>query len=149
MKKVFTLTLVLVAFASFAQTTTGGKTSTQTTSSSKASKLINTWNLYQTETFNATHVPTSTQLKDQLIILPDGHYRLIYNGVAEGGTYVIDATAANITLTSGEGTVKKLKVMESTATSLKVDYKDETEIHNILYYSTTATTATTGTTTGK
>ncbi|HTL82121.1 MAG TPA: hypothetical protein VL651_10470 [Bacteroidia bacterium] len=145
MKKLITTLLVLVAVVGFAQTST---TTTTSTTSTKQNVLINTWSLYQTETFNEVHAPTTAQKGDLLMLSQDGNYRWIYNGVVEFGKYQINSSMTEITLSASNGTMKTLKVLQSTATSLKVDYKDSDEIHNILYYKTGGT-ATTSTSTGK
>jgi hypothetical protein len=135
MKAILTTALLLVSFISFSQ---NRATTTSAPAQTTTSKFVNTWTLTQTEVFGDIHKPTADQAKDQLIIQADGHYRLIYNGVAEGGTWAVDKTNTMLTLTKEDGTIKKFKVLEFTATSLKVDYRDATEIHNILYYLPTA-----------
>jgi hypothetical protein len=140
MKKIFTIALLFIGAFSFAQTSTSTTTATQTpapaTLTPKAKALCKTWKLTMTENFGDQHKPTEAQKNDQLILLEDGHYRLIIDGVAEGGSWTLSKDNLWITLTSSTNTTKKLKVLESTATSLKVDYRDADDIHNILMYST-------------
>jgi hypothetical protein len=89
-----------------------------------------------TENFGDQHKPTEAQKNDLMLLMEDGHYRLIMDGTAEGGTWALSKDNLWITLTSSTGAIKKFKVLESTATSLKVDYRDADDIHNILMYST-------------
>jgi len=149
MKKIITSILVLVGISAFAQTTTTRPTTTTTTTatgtatasteiSAKAKALCKTWMLSQTENFGDIHKPTEAQKNDQLVILESGRYRLIKDGASQGGTWTLDKTNVWLTLTADDGTVTKFKIIESTATTLKVDFRDSDDIHNILYYSTAA-----------
>jgi hypothetical protein len=73
--------------------------------------------------------------------MENGRYRLIYEGVAEGGTWTVDASGTNIKLTTDAGAVKQFKVLSNTGAELKVDYRDGAGTHNILIYSSPATPA--------
>ena len=148
MKTILTSALLLVALAGFAQTpaktttTTTTTTSTQTaTLSPKAKAMCKEWNLSKTENFGDLRNPDEIQKGDRFILMDNGRYRLIYNGVAEGGTWTIDKANVWITLTKDDGTVKKFKVLESTDSTLKVDYRDADDIHNILIYAPASSTA--------
>ena len=151
MKHLFTSAFLLFSFAAFAQTatktgsSTSGTTATAqtTTLSAKAKSLCKEWKLSKTENFGDQHDPTDQQKNDQLILMDNGRYRFVYNGEAEGGTWTLDKTNVWLTLTTDAGVVKKLKIMESTDTTLKIDYRDSDDVHNILYYSTSAGTANT------
>lgn len=144
MKTIFTSALLLCAFAGFAQTpakagSTGTATTTTTTQttpvlSAKAKSLCKEWSLSKTENFGDLRNPDENQKGDRFILMENGRYRLIYNGVAEGGTWTIDKANTLITLTKDDGTVKKFKILESTDSSLKIDYRDADDIHNILIY---------------
>jgi hypothetical protein len=154
MKAIFTTALLcfgIVAFAQTPTTTTATKSSATTTTATqqapvltaKAKSLCKEWVLTKTEVFSDPHDPTDAQKNDKLILMENGRYRLIYSGVAEGGTWSIDKANTWITLTTDDGKVKKFKVLESTDKTLKVDYKDAEEIHNVLYYAPAGTTTTT------
>jgi len=142
MKRIIILSALFFGLAIFtqamAQTATSTTTSaSQTTAlSAKAKSLCKEWQLSKTENFGDQHDPTDQQKGDKLILMDNGRYRLIYNGAAEGGTWTLDKSNVWITLTQDDGTVKKFKVLESTDNSLKVDYRDADDVHNILYYST-------------
>ncbi|HET7002219.1 MAG TPA: hypothetical protein VFI33_12945 [Puia sp.] len=142
MKNILTSALLLVGvsmFAQTAQTKTTTTTTTQTTTTgltAKAKALCTTWNLSQTENFGDIHQPTNEQKGDLLLLTDSGRYRLIMNGVAEGGTWTLSKDNLWITMTTDAGAIKKFKVLESTDKTLKVDYRDADDIHNILYYST-------------
>lgn len=144
MKTILTSALLCLGLVSFAQTqqkAPATATATQTTVlTPKAKSLCKEWNLSKTENFGDQHDPSEQQKNDKLILMENGRYRLIYNGVAEGGTWTLDKANVWLTLTTDNGTVKKFKVIESTDKSLKVDYRDETDIHNILYYAPAAST---------
>ncbi|MBI3511705.1 MAG: hypothetical protein HY064_13675 [Bacteroidetes bacterium] len=141
MKKVITLFSCLAVSFAFAQTKTTSTTTTTTTASStgalseKAKQLCKTWTLSKTENFGDQHDPTAEQKGDKLSIMDNGQYQFVYNGTSESGTWTLDKSNVWLTLTSSTGTVKKLKILEQTETSLKVDYRDEIDIHNFLYYS--------------
>jgi hypothetical protein len=138
MKKIFTIALLFIGASAFAQTSTSTTTtSTQTAPAltPKAKALCKTWKLTTTENFGDQHQPTDKQKNDLLLLMEGGRYRLIMDGVAEGGTWTFSKDNLWITLTTESGSVKKLKVLESTESSLKVDYRDADDIHNILIYS--------------
>ena len=138
MKKILTTLLLFVGLAAFAQTAQQANTSTNQTAttalSPKAKSLCKTWSLTKTENFGDQHNPTDAQKKDQIILMETGRYRMIMDGVAQGGTWTLDKSNTLLTLTKDDGTIIKLKVLESTDTTLKVDYRDADDIHNILYY---------------
>ena len=142
MKKIFTIALLFVGASVFAQTTTAPtQTPTATVLTSKAKELCKAWTLSMTENFGDQHKPTDLQKNDLLNLMDGGRYRLIMNGVAEGGTWSLSKDNLWITLTSSTGVIKKFKVLESSATTLKVDYRDADEIHNVLIYSAPAATS--------
>jgi hypothetical protein len=139
MKKILTLALLLAGASLFAQTSTSTTTTQQspaTALSAKAKSLCKMWTLTMTENFGDQHKPTEEQKGDLFVMFEDGKYRLLMNGVGEGGTWALSKDNLWITLTSTTGAVKKFKILESTETSLKVDYRDADEVHNILIYST-------------
>ncbi|MEO5644628.1 MAG: hypothetical protein ABIQ40_15865 [Bacteroidia bacterium] len=136
MKKVLTIALFLAGTTLFAQapaSTTPAQTSTAP--GAKATALSKSWILSSTENFGDKHAPTDIQKIDLLNLMEGGHYRLIMNGVAESGTWMLSKDNLWITLTSSTSDVKKFKILESTETMLKVDYRDADDIHNILVYS--------------
>jgi hypothetical protein len=138
MKTILTSALLLAGIASFAQTATKPAATTQTAPlSAKAKELCKEWVLVKTENFGDEHMPTDKQKTDKLILLQDGHYRLVMEGVTESGTWSLDKSNIWITLTTDGGAVKKFKIIESSATALKVDYRDADDIHNILFYALT------------
>jgi hypothetical protein len=137
MKIIFTSLLLLFGISVFAQTsqsTTVVQAQT-TTLSPKAIALCKTWNLSQTENFGDIHKPTDVQKYDLLFLQESGRYRLTMEGISEAGTWTLSKDNLWITLTTDAGAIKKFKVLESTDTTLKVDYRDADDIHNILYYS--------------
>jgi hypothetical protein len=143
MKKILTIALLFIGASVFAQTATKTQTTTtQTTTANgtKAKSITKAWTLSMTENFGDQHKPNDTQKNDLLNLMADGRYRLIMNGVAEGGTWTLSKDNLWITLTTDAGAVKKLKVLESSETTLKVDYRDADEVHNVLIYSATAAT---------
>lgn len=148
MKNILTSALLLVGISLFSQQATivvnpnPAQTTVATPLTPKAKALCKTWNLSQTENFGDVHKPTDQQKGDLLILMEDGRYRLIMNGVAEGGTWNLSKDNLWITMTSDAAAIKKFKVLESTDKTLKVDYRDADEVHNILYYSTGATSQT-------
>src|ERR1041385_7778112 len=143
MKNIFISVFVLFTGFAFAQTPTQAKsagttTTAQTTStelSAKAKSLCKNWTLTMTENFAQQHQPTDTQKNDQLVLMDNGMYRMTKDGNAQTGTWTLDKSNVWLTLTRDDGTVMKLKVVESTATTLKIDYRDSDDIHNFLYYS--------------
>jgi hypothetical protein len=136
MKKILTLALVLVSALTFAQTpkTTSTTTKTATANGSKAKMLYKTWTLSMTENFGDQHKPTDAQKNDMLNVMDGGRYRLIKDGVSEAGTWTLSKDNMWLTLTADGGGVKKFKVLELTDSSLKVDFRDSDDIHNILYF---------------
>jgi hypothetical protein len=153
MKTIFTSTLLLLCFCGFAQTQTKPKTTTTATTTStttqtattattlspKGKALCKNWSLSMTENFGDQHKPNDTQKNDQLVLMDNGMYRLTKDGVAQTGTWTLDKSNVWLTLTNMDGTTMKWQILESTDNSLKVDYRDSDQIHNILYYSTSAT----------
>jgi len=142
MKKVFTLFAILIATVSFAQTRPTGNTAPTTTTATKADALIGEWFLSKVEVASVEQDPSAQQRGDKLVLEKGGRYRLIYNGVAEGGTYTGNANATLIVLTSDAGVSRKFTVLNSSSISLKVDYKDDTGTHNIMVYTKVAPAAT-------
>jgi hypothetical protein len=142
MKKILIIALLFIGASMFAQTATKAPTTTtQTTpaNGTKAKSLTKSWTLSMTENFGDQHKPNDTQKNDLLNLMADGRYRLIMNGVAEGGTWTLSKDNLWITLTTDAGAVKKFKVLESSDTTLKIDYRDADEVHNVLIYSSAAT----------
>ncbi|CAN5285645.1 hypothetical protein BH09BAC5_BH09BAC5_00240 [soil metagenome] len=138
MKKLFTLAIMFFSVSMFAQSVSIGTnttTTTTTTNGTKADALCKTWNLSMTENFGDQHKPTDVQKNDIFMLMQGGRYRLIMDGAAEGGTWTLSKDNLWITLTSDAGAIKKFKVIESSDSSLKVDYRDADDIHNIIYYS--------------
>lgn len=139
MKKILTIALFFVGASLFAQTPAATTTPTQSPAvNPKAKAISKNWYLSETENFGDKHKPTAEQKNDMLNLLDGGHYRLIMNGVAESGTWTLSKDNLWITLTASTGEVKKFKVLESSETTLKVDYRDADDIHNILIYSVIA-----------
>ncbi len=137
MKKILTLTLLFIGASLFAQTPTATSTAPKTpvvVNGTKAKSISKNWSLQMTENFGDQHKPSDLQKNDQLMLLDGGRYRLIMEGVAEGGTWTLSKDNLWISLTTDSGAIKKFKVLESTETSLKVDYRDADDIHNILIY---------------
>lgn len=155
MKTILTSALLLAAIAGFAQTpakttttTTAPTTATQAPAlSTKAKAMCKEWSLSKTELFGDLRTPDEIQKNDRFILMENGRYRLVYNGVAEGGTWSIDKANVWITLTKDDGTIKKFKVIESSDTMLKIDYRDADDIHNVLIFAPASTAAPAKTTT--
>lgn len=147
MKTILTSALLLAAIAGFAQTPTKSTTTTTTTStqtatlSTKAKAMCKEWSLSKTELFGDLRNPDDIQKNDKFILMENGRYRLVYKGVAEGGTWTIDKANTWITLTTDAGEIKKFKVIESTDSTLKIDYRDADDVHNILIFAPAATKA--------
>lgn len=146
MKTLFTLLLCASMTLGFAQArqdaATGATTQTAPTLTAKQKTLCKEWKLTATETWDLRQNPTDAQKGDLLNLMETGRYRWIYDGVAEGGTWTVDAGNKWITLTSDAGVVKRLQVLSQTDAELKVDYRDADGTHNILIYGTgTATPA--------
>lgn len=152
MKKILTLALLFAGVSLFGQTATQSKAKTTTTATqttptangSKAKMLYKTWALTMTENFGDQHKPSDTQKNDLLNVMEGGRYRLIKDGVAEAGTWTLSKDNLWLTLTNDAGEVKKFKIMELTDSSLKVDYRDADDIHNILMYAPQAAAASQG-----
>ncbi|TND10609.1 MAG: hypothetical protein FD123_251 [Bacteroidetes bacterium] len=135
MKK-FSTILILFLFAGFtgmnAQTAAGG---TAPALSAKAKSLCKTWTFANSENFDLPQAPTEAQKNDQFILMEDGRFRWIYSGTPVVGTWTIDKSNAWITLTQDvTKETFRIKVMESSADKLKIDYRDKDEIHNILHF---------------
>ena len=143
MKTLFTLLFAASVTIAAAQSKTGGTatpapagTDVQApTLSAKAKTLCKEWKLSATETWDLRQNPTETQKGDLLNLMETGRYRLIMDGVAEGGTWKVDGANKWITLTSDAGAEKKFQVLSQTDTELKVDYRDGDGTHNVLIYS--------------
>lgn len=142
MKNILTLALFFVGASLVAQTTspstTPPTTPTQATANPKAKALSKSWSLIMTENFGDQHKPSEVQKNDLLVLLDGGRYRMIMNGVAESGSWTLSKDNLWVTLTSSTSETKKFKVLESSETTLKIDYRDADDIHNILIYSVLA-----------
>ncbi|MCA6362074.1 MAG: hypothetical protein IM638_03495 [Bacteroidetes bacterium] len=139
LRSLFASTLLLAAFfyanAEPAQTATKPVQATQPTAKAKA--LYGTWTFIGSETFSMPQDPNDKQKTDVLVLNADGSFRFVMDGVEHQGKFIIDAAATWITLTDATtNEVFKLKVIEKTATRLKVDYRDKDDVHNILIYQT-------------
>lgn len=145
MKTLFTLVLACSMVSVFAQTKTPAATPAPTTTaqaptlSAKAKTLCKEWKFLRSESFDLVQQPTETQKGDLLNLMENGRYRLIYEGVAEGGTWTVDAGNKWITLTSDAGGIKKYQVLSQTDKELKVDYRDADGTHNVLIYGVSTT----------
>lgn len=144
MKTLATLLLSFCVSAAFAQvsitpvqTTPTATVTPAPTLSAKGKSLCKEWKLVRTESFDLVQQPSEAQKNDLLTLMEMGRYRLIMDGVAEGGTWSVDNANTWITLTSDAGVVKKYKVLSQTDTELKVDYRDADGTHNILIYGLT------------
>ena len=149
MKTLFTLVLACSMASVFAQTSKPAQTSPapaaqQPAMSAKAKSLCKEWKFTGSESFDLPQPPTEIQKGDLLNLMESGRYRLIYEGVAEGGTWTVDAAGKWITLTSDAGTVKKYQVLSQTEKELKVDYRDADGTHNVLIYQITPAPAPAG-----
>jgi hypothetical protein len=144
MKTLFTFILCASMTAAFAQsrtapapaaTTPASTTATQApTLSAKQKTLCKEWKFTGSESYDLAQPPTATQKNDLVMLMESGRYRLILDGVAEGGTWTVDAACKWITMTSDAGVVKKFQILAQTDTSLKVDYRDEDGTHNVFIY---------------
>lgn len=148
-KTLFTFALCATMTAAFAQartTTTPAPSTTTTTAqtaptlTAKQKTLAKEWKFIRSESFDLSQPPTEAQKGDLVNLMENGRYRLILDGVAEGGTWTVDAACKWITMTSDAGVVKKFQVLSQTDKELKVDYRDADGTHNVLIYSP-ATTA--------
>lgn len=118
--------------ASFAAQQTPAK---QTGLSAKVKLLCGTWRFVGSATFDMPQDPTEKQKADLLTLDEAGTFRFVLEGTDHTGKWIADNAATLITLTDEKtNEVFKLKVLEKTATRLKVDYRDKDEIHNILIY---------------
>ena len=151
MKTLFTLALCASFTVAFAQTAkpspapTPAPATTQTapTLSAKQKTLVKEWKFDRSESFDLVQKPTEAQKGDLLNLMENGRYRLILDGVAEGGTWTVDAGCKWITLTKDDGTIKKFQILSQTDKEMKVDYRDGDGTHNVLIY--VPGTATSGT----
>lgn len=139
MKKQYLLALLLVMFGfsamSIAQTATKTTPAASTGLSEKAKALCKTWKFTGSENFSLEQPPADTQLNDQIILMEDGRFRWIMNGNPVVGTWTIDKANTWIVFTQDVSKEQfKIKVLESSATKLKVDYRDKDDVHNILIF---------------
>lgn len=144
MKTLFTLILcatMTVGFAQARQEAAPTATQTAPTLSEKQKTLCKTWKFTGSESFDLPQPPTEAQKNDLVNLMADGRYRLILDGVAEGGTWTVDAGCKWITMTTDAGVVKKFQVLAQTDSSLKVDYRDGDGTHNVLLYAPEGTPA--------
>jgi hypothetical protein len=132
MKKLFPIFFLFFTLTSFAQN--------KATLSPKAKALCATWHLSKTELFSNPLPPTEAQKNDLLMLMESARYRLIYNGAPEAGTWLLDKAESTLIITSDTGLIKKIKLLDVGAQTIKLDYKDEDEVHNILYYINNAAT---------
>ena len=131
MKKISFYIFLFFSLNSFGQ-------SEPATLSPKAKALCATWMLTQTELFSNPLPPNETQKNDVFMLMESARYRLVYNGAPEAGTWSLDKAGLTLTLTSDQGAVKKIKIIEASSSIIKVDYQDADLVHNILYYASNA-----------
>jgi len=145
MKTLFTILLCATMTGAFAQARQDAPSTTTTqtapTLSAKQKTLCKEWKFVRSESFDLAQPPTDAQKNDLVNLMADGRYRLILDGVAEGGTWTVDAGCKWITMTSDAGVVKKFQVLSQTDTELKVDYRDSDGTHNVLIYAPATTQA--------
>jgi hypothetical protein len=136
-KTILTLIFCAVMTAAFAQAPATTTTTTQTapTLSAKQKTLCKEWKFTGSESYDLPQPPSAAQKGDLINLMETGRYRLIMDGVAEGGTWTVDAGCKWITMTSDAGVVKKYQVLSQTDSVLKVDYRDADGTHNVLLYS--------------
>ena len=141
MKTLATLLLSVCLTATYAQSGTPAKTTPTSTVtptapvlSDKAKSLCKEWKLISVESFDLVTAPTELQKGDIFNLMENGRYRLIYDGVAEGGTWTIDKANVWITMTSDAGVVKKYQIQAQSDTELKIFFRDADGAHNILIY---------------
>jgi hypothetical protein len=140
MKTLFTFVLCASFTLAFAQTTKPAPAPAPTTAqsvptlSAKQKTLVKEWKFDRSESFDLVQKPTDAQKGDLLNLMENGRYRLILDGVAEGGTWTVDAGCKWITLTKDDGTVKKYQILSQTDKEMKVDYRDSDGTHNVLIY---------------
>ncbi len=143
-KTFFTILLCVTMTLAYAQTpapAAASNTHVAPTLSEKQKTLCKTWKFTGSESFDLPQPPTAAQKNDLVNLMADGRYRLILDGVAEGGTWTVDAGCKWITMTSDAGVVKKFQVLTQTDSSLKVDYRDGDGTHNVLLYAPEGTPA--------
>jgi len=149
MKTLATLILSVCITAAFAQQSKPAPTQTTPTStvtptptlSAKGKTLCKEWKLIRLESFDLVTKPNEQQKGDLVNYMENGRYRLVYDGVAEGGTWTVDAAHVWITMTSDAGEIKKYKIMSQTDSELKIFYRDADGTHNVLVYGYTKTVA--------
>jgi len=146
MKTLFTLVLCATFTAAFAQTTNPAPApapaptvQTTPTLSAKQKTVAKEWKFIRSETFDLIQSPTEAQKNDLVNLMENGRYRLILDGVAEGGTWTVDAGCKWITMTSDAGVVKKFQILSQTEKEMKVDYRDADGTHNVLIYAPATT----------
>lgn len=150
MRTLFTFVLCASMTAAFAQartapapTTTPASTTQQApTLSAKQKTLCKEWKFTGSESYDLPQPPTAAQKGDVVNLMENSRYRLILDGVAEGGTWTVDAACKWITMTSDAGVVKKFQILSQSDTQLKVDYRDEDGTHNVFIYAPASATAT-------
>jgi hypothetical protein len=146
MKTLFTLVLCASLTAAFAQTTKPAPAPAPAptvqqapTLTAKQKTLAKEWKFVRSESFDLSQPPTEAQKNDLVNLMDGGRYRLILDGVAEGGTWTVDASCKWITMTSDAGVVKKFQILSQTDKEMKVDYRDADGTHNVLIYSPATT----------
>lgn len=147
MKTLFTFVLCASLTAALAQTTkpapapAPAPTTAQSapTLSAKQKTLVKEWKFVRSESFDLSQPPTEAQKNDLVNLMESGRYRLILDGVAEGGTWTVDAGCKWITMTSDAGVVKKFQILSQTEKEMKVDYRDADGTHNVLIYAPATT----------
>lgn len=130
-----------IGFAQARQDAAPTTTQTAPTLSAKQKTLCKEWKFTGSESFDLPQPPTEAQKGDLINLMENGRYRLILDGVAEGGTWTVDAGCKWITMTSDAGVVKKYQVLSQTESVLKVDYRDSDGTHNVLLYAPAGTPA--------
>lgn len=147
-KQLFTFLLCASMTAAFAQASktapapaSGATVQTAPTLSAKQKTLVKEWKFTGSESFDLPQPPTDAQKGDLLNLMESGRYRLIIDGVAEGGTWTVDAGCKWITMTSDAGVIKKFQILSQTDKEMKVDYRDSDGTHNVLIYTPSTTTA--------
>lgn len=148
MKTLFTLVLCASLTAAIAQTSKPAPApapaptaQSAPTLSAKQKTLVKEWKFVRSESFDLSQPPTDAQKNDLVNFMESGRYRLILDGVAEGGTWTVDAACKWITMTSDAGVVKKFQILSQTDKEMKVDYRDADGTHNVLIYAPTTASA--------
>lgn len=146
MKTLFTLVLCASFTVAFAQTTKPAPApqpaptaQSAPTLSAKQKTVAKEWKFVRSESFDLSQPPTDAQKNDLVNLMENGRYRLILDGVAEGGTWTVDAGCKWITMTSDAGVVKKFQILSQTEKEMKVDYRDADGTHNVLIYAPATT----------